>query len=38
MVYFANSVQIVVKLLLKNDLITQTDNAYRVYDYFFLEW
>ena len=34
----ASSVQAAVKLLLKNDMITQTDNAYRVYDYFFSEW
>jgi hypothetical protein len=34
----ASSVQSAVKLLLKNDLITQIDNTYRVYDYFFKEW
>ena len=34
----ASSVQAAVKLLLKNDLITQVDNTYRVYDYFFSEW
>lgn len=34
----ASSVQAAAKLLLKNDLITQTDGAYRVYDYFFSEW
>lgn len=34
----ASSVQSAVKLLLKNDLITQSDGAYRVYDYFFSEW
>lgn len=34
----ASSVQSAVKLLLKNDLITQIDNTYRVYDYFFMEW
>jgi AAA+ ATPase superfamily predicted ATPase len=34
----ASSVQAAAKLLLKNDLITQTDDAYRVYDYFFSEW
>lgn len=34
----ASSVQSAVRLLLKNDLITQTDGAYRVYDYFFSEW
>lgn len=34
----ASSVQSAVKLLLKNDIITQIDNTYRVYDYFFSEW
>lgn len=34
----ASSVQSAVKMLLKNDLITQIDNTYRVYDYFFMEW
>ena len=34
----ASSVQSAVKLLLKNDLITQSDGAYRGYDYFFSEW
>lgn len=34
----ASSVQSAVKLLLKNDLITQSDNRYRVYDFFLLEW
>ena len=34
----ASSVQAAVKLLLKNDLVTQVDNTYRVYDYFFSEW
>ena len=34
----ASSVQSAVKLLLKNDLVTQNDNAYRVYDYFLSEW
>lgn len=34
----ASSIQAAVKLLLKNDLITQVDNTYRVYDYFFSEW
>ena len=34
----ASSVQAAVKLLLKNDLITQEDNTYRVYDYFLAEW
>jgi hypothetical protein len=34
----ASSVQAAVKLLLKNDLITQTDGVYRVHDFFFSEW
>ena len=34
----ASSVQSAIKLLLKNDLITQTDGVYRVYDHFFAEW
>ena len=34
----ASSVQSAIKLLLKNDLITQSDGVYRVYDYFFAEW
>lgn len=34
----ASSVQSAVKMLLKNDIITQIDDTYRVYDYFFLEW
>ena len=34
----ASSVQSALRLLLKNDLITQTDDAYRVYDYFFADW
>ena len=34
----ASSVQAAVKLLLKNDLITQEGNAYRVYDHFLAEW
>lgn len=34
----ASSVQAAVKQLLKNDLVTQTDGAYRVYDYFFSQW
>ena len=35
----ASSVQAAVKMLLKNDILTQTDDgAYRVYDYFFSEW
>ena len=27
-----------VKLLLKSELITQTDNIWRVYDFFFAQW
>ena len=34
----ASSVQSAVKLLLKNDLITQADKGYRVYDFFLSEW
>lgn len=34
----ASSVQAAVKLLLKNDLLTQTDSGYRVYDFFLSEW
>jgi len=34
----ASSVQSAVKLLLKNDLITQRDGVYRVYDFFLSEW
>ena len=34
----ASSVQAAVKLLIKNDLITQTGNGYRVYDFFLSEW
>ena len=34
----ASSVQAAVKLLLKNDLLTKTDNGYRIYDFFFSEW
>lgn len=34
----ASSVQSAVKLLLKNDLVTQSDNRYRVYDFFMSEW
>lgn len=34
----ASSVQAAVKLLLKNDLITQTAIGYRVYDFFLSEW
>ena len=34
----ASTIQSAVKLLLKNDLITQENGVYRVYDYFFAEW
>ena len=34
----ASSVQAAVKLLLKNDLLTQTDNGYRIYDFFLSDW
>lgn len=34
----ASSVQSAIKLLLKNDLVTQSDGVYRVYDHFFAEW
>jgi len=34
----ASSVQAAVKLLLKNELVTETDNSYRVYDFFLAEW
>lgn len=34
----ASSVQAAVKLLIKNDLLTQTDNGYRVHDFFLSEW
>ena len=34
----ASSVQSAIKGLLKNDLITQDNDTYRVYDYFFSEW
>lgn len=34
----ASSVQSAVKPLLKNDLLTQEGDTYRVYDYFFREW
>ena len=34
----ASSVQSAIKGLLKNDIITQEDNCYRVYDYFFATW
>lgn len=34
----ASSIQSAVKLLLKSDLITQTEKGYRVYDFFLSEW
>lgn len=34
----ASSVQSAVRMLLKSDLITHDDNAYKVCDYFFAEW
>ena len=34
----ASSVQAALKPLLKNDIVTQCDETYRVYDYFFSEW
>ena len=34
----ASSVQAAIKGLLKNDIITQEDDAYQVYDYFFSTW
>ena len=34
----ASSVQSAIKGLLKNNIITQEDDAYRVYDYFFATW
>ena len=34
----ASSVQAALKPLLKNDLITNQDDAYQVYDYFFADW
>lgn len=34
----ASSVQSAIKPLLKNDIITKSGNAYRVYDYFFAYW
>ncbi len=34
----ASSVQSAVKPLLKNDIVTQEGDAYRVYDYFLAEW
>ena len=34
----AGSVQAALKPLLRNDLVTQDGDEYRVYDYFFSEW
>ncbi len=34
----ASSIQAALKPLLENDLLTQTENCYRVYDYFFSDW
>jgi len=34
----ASSVQAALKPLMKNDIVTQNEDAYRVYDYFFSEW
>ena len=34
----SSSVQSALKGLLEKDIITRTENAYRVYDYFFAEW
>lgn len=34
----ASSVQSAIKSLLKNDLVTQEQDVYRVYDYFFADW
>lgn len=34
----ASSVQSAIKGLLKNDIITQEDDGYRIYDYFFAHW
>ena len=34
----ASSVQSAVKLLLKSELVTQTDGVWRVYDFFFSQW
>ena len=34
----ASSVQSALKPLLKNDIVTQNEDTYRVYDYFFSEW
>lgn len=34
----ASSIQAALKPLLENDLLTQNNNSYRVYDYFFGDW
>jgi hypothetical protein len=34
----ASSIQVAAKALLNEDIITQENGAYRVYDYFFAEW
>ena len=34
----ASSVQAAIKLLLKNEIITQEDGYYRLSDFFFAEW
>ena len=34
----ASSVQSAVKMLLKNDIVTQTNNEYKIYNFFFSEW
>lgn len=34
----ASSIQAALKSLLKNDLVTQNEDCYQVYDYFFAEW
>ena len=34
----ASSVQAAVKILLKNDIVTQSNGIYRVYDRFFAQW
>lgn len=34
----ASSVQSAIKGLLKNDIITQEEDSYRIYDYFFANW
>ncbi|MBQ7551090.1 MAG: ATPase, partial [Bacteroidales bacterium] len=34
----SSSVQSALKGLLEKDIITRTENGYRVYDYFFAEW